>query len=411
MNTSVADRESVLNYFRLVGTRASLASRRANPFFRGRDSELNELHANVDRAVDGVIDNRTATVCGAPGAGKSELLLRFMDTFSNFQGQHVIQVHARHIALSHAPALMQSLLSALPPTRNFSEVVRKFRKEFGDLTSLTVAGTGFAREQHMDEPEMSGQTAHVDWFNRYSDKLPRTLKECVFVLCIDEFQNLKNVPESLCEPLHDAGLVLKIVPVYFGLANVPTVLADAGVSRVLEQCQIALGSLPKDAAESLIRDFLVSMEVSYQSNVSRDTLASDIAEKCDGWPHHLTSWMYSACEVLPNCSFLLTPESIQEINNQCDLFRVNYYEGRLERCSYLDDPTRRRAFGAMFDNGNLAVRAEIEETMASLISRSTEDFDISKFMDEALRSGLLMRQHRGTYGVPIPSLVRYMLTS
>ena len=411
LNSSSIDRAFVLDYLRRVGARASLANRRANPFFRGRDRELDQLHANVACAVGGERDNRTATICGAPGAGKSELMLKFMDQLKPTHGSNVVQVHARHTDLSHAPALMRTLLGSLPPKRSFSVAASKFKRDLGDLTSLTVAGTGFARSEQRGEPETTGQVANVDWFREYSVKLPKSVRECVFVLCVDEFQNLKNPSHSLCEPLHDAGLVLKIVPFYFGLANVPSVLDASGVSRTLDEITITLGALTIPMAESILKEFLDTLRVEYTSDVDCYELVSEVATRCDAWPHHLTSWMRAACSVLSSCDFVLSEQSRDKINDMGDQFRVDYYERRLDRCRFLDSPTRRRTLGKLLEDRQTVSAENIQDSMTPLFEQSSTRFDITHFLDDAIRSGVLIKQPGGTLSVPIPSLANYLMGS
>lgn len=409
-NNSSIDRAFVLDYFRRVGARASLANRRANPFFRGRDPELDLLHANVACAVGGERDNRTATICGAPGAGKSELMLKFMDQLRPTHGSNVVQVHARHTDLSHAPALMRTLLGSLPSKRRFSVAARKFKRDLGEFTSLSV-GTGFARSERRGEPETTGQAAHVDWFREYVAKLPKSVRECVFVLCVDEFQNLKNPSQSLCEPLHDAGLVLKIVPFYFGLANVPSVLDASGVKRTLDEITISLGALTIPMAESILKDFLDSLRVRYASDVDCFQLVSEVARRCDAWPQHLTSWMQAACNVLSSCEFVLSRQSRDKINDKCDQVRVDYYERSLDRCRFLDSPTRRRTLGRLLEDRQAVSAENIQDSMTPLFKQSSTRFDITHFLDDAIRSGVLIKQPGGTLSVPIPSLANYLMGS
>ena len=105
----------------------------------------------------------------------------------------------------------------------------------------------------------------------------QAIKDGVFVslpsVCVDEFQNLKNPADSLCESLHGSNLNLKIVPVYFGLGNAPDVLDEAGVSRTSEETNIPLNALSMDDGEIVLQEFLNFLDVEYSADVDRDAIA------------------------------------------------------------------------------------------------------------------------------------------
>ena len=122
---------------------------------------------------------------------------------------------------------MEALLSSLPRNRQFSDVTRKFRKELADHKSLLIPEFRFVGGDTTVALDSRRQLRHISWFNQYSSTLPQPVQDLVFVLCIDEFQKLRNARDSFCEEMHGAHLGLRIVPVYFGLETTLDVLNTA----------------------------------------------------------------------------------------------------------------------------------------------------------------------------------------
>ena len=405
------DRHSVLYYFRSVGTRAALAAKRPNPFFRGRDAELDALHANVAYAVDGLSDNRTAIVSGTPGVGKSELMLHFLNQLPSVHGSNVIGVDASYTSLGNAPAFLNELLVALPSGHEYSTATRKLKQEISELKGFSIAGFGITRGEGQAAPATSKQESNTYWFNQSCEELPHAIRDHVFVVCVDEFQNLKTPADSLCGPLHLASLGLKIVPVYFGLSNAPDVLSDAEVSRMEDDNNVPLAAITTNAGTTLLNEFLDTLSVECDVDVDREQLVAETAKRCSCWPHHLTSWMRAACDVLPDYDFKMTSESRSEIDLGCDLYRTDYYADRLSGCRFLEDREPRKRLGSLLQDQQVVSRLDIANTIKPLIEESGMDFDITEFMNEAIHCGVLVRSKSGGYEAPIPSLVNFLLDS
>ena len=402
------DRDSILTYFRKVGTRASLKNRYANPLFRGRDAELEALHKNVQSAIEGDSDNRTAIAYGSPGAGKSELMLQFLTQLSGLHGSHVIAVHARHTELLNAPLLLETLLDSLPRRETDSPTLFAIRREVDERKKADLFGRGMTRSDHAKEPTSPAALSGEGWFKDRSRKLPESVKEHTFVLCVDEIQNLKNPSQTLCESLHDAAFGLKIVPVYFGLGNATEVLRAAGLSRTLDEVTINIGALSRHDTETILRRFLDALRLTYASGIDRDQVVRETAARCDGWPHHLTSWMRAACELLSDREFNLLQDVRSLADTRCDELRMDYYAARVNAVYYLGINQCRRALATIVQEEGMVDLLDLENAIAPIFDQSRMKFDFERFIEESIHAGVLTQRKDGKVEVPIPSLVSFL---
>lgn len=403
------ERDSLLRYFHLVGERAGELLEFLNPLFGGRDEELAQLHENVRNAVAGALINRTVVVHGAPGAGKSELKAQFLSHIPEMhKSSKVLPIAADLADVGDAAHLLRSLLSQLPDDLKRVTAVSQIVNELGDIKSITALGFGFTRGQRERQPESTAQYAQRLWFGAQVDRLPSEVKEFIFVLCVDEFQGLDNPSQSLCSALHEGTLGLRIVPVYFGLSDALDVLRNANISRILQKNSIALSSLETDASEDILRAFCECLDIDFSSHLARDRVISEVAAVCDCWPHHLVSWMRAACAVLPTHNFALTADALQETNEICTQYRREYYGDRVRGPSALRSENVSQAFGDLLHNRTIVGKGEIILALRPALERVHREFDIDKFVEEAIHSGVLEREGMGRYRVPIPSLADYI---
>ena len=402
------ERTTLIRYFRQFGERASESTEMLNPLFGGRDEELAVLHNNVRVAVESTPVNRTAIVHGAPGAGKSELKTQFLSQVIEQHGSYVIPVSASDAEVGDATILMRSLLSQLSDElKNRTDVIRIINELKNDRWH-TFFGTRATLDKQDSQPESTARYTQLGWFQTHANKLPSQVKKCVFVLCVDEFQALDNPSQSLCRFLHSYDLGLQIVPFYFGLSDVPDVLRNAGVSRTLSENSLALSSLNAEDAASIVRVFCAGLKIEFSEPTIRSRIAEDVAAQCDCWPHHIASWMRAACVVLPKYDFKMTTATLAEINDICTKYRRIYYDDRVRGPSSLSSRAGSRAFVDLLRSRNVVDEDEINSALMPALEKVHRQFDIEKFIEEAVHAGVLERVGRGQYRVPIPSLADYI---
>ena len=121
--------------------------------------------------------------------------------------------------------------------------------------------------------------------------------------------------------------------------------------------------------------------------------------------------MRAACVTLPNYDFKMTSESRNEIDDKYNLYRKDYYAARLSRCRFLQDKEPRKRLGALLFKQQNISSFDIANTIKPLIEEAGMDFDITEFMNDAIRYGVLVRCNTGGYESPKPSLVNFLLDS
>ena len=401
-------RDSLIRYFSIVRDRAGEVPAFLNPLFAGRDDELGRLHANVEYAVAGALMNRTIVVHGAPGAGKSELKSQFLNQLSAQHGSQVVPVSAAVPVIGDAVLLMRSLLAQLSDEQKQLAGVKHIVNELNSLISATAFGTGDTRGKREQQPGSFSRYGQIAWFNDRAEKLPSPVKENIFVLCVDEFQNLRNAEDSLCTYLRENRLGLKIVPIYFGLSDVLDVLRNAGASRLSRGNSLSIGSLKPEDAKAILQEFCNALEIEFPSGVNLDSTAEEVATQCDCWPQHLSLWMGAACKVLPSHEFVMTEDALEETNGICTQGRREYYDDRVRGPAALKSGAVRQAFGDLLQNRTLVGKDEIHSALRPAIERVQRDFDVDTFIKEAIHSGVLERAGMGRYRVPIPNLATYI---
>ena len=198
------------------------------------------------------------------------------------------------------------------------------------------------------------------------------------------------------------------MPVYFGLSDAPEVLARAKVSRLNNSNTISIGALDQESATSLIREFCEILRVEFKTGLDLDVVAAETASACDGWPHHLASWMRAACLILPEHGYSMTNEVRQAIDHQCDVRRKEYYNGLLTRARFLRGSEYQRKFGSLLAEKESVSLSDIRSAMVPIFEQIGEDFNIREFVNDAIHVGLLVERYDEDYEVPIPSLVNYL---
>ena len=185
-------RESLLEYFELIDARAGEEREFLNPLFKGRNSVLDQLHANVRRVVRGELTNRTAIVHGGPGSGKSELMYQLMHQQKGRHGDEIVVVKGSLTALRSTPRLMQLLLQSLPSSESTANAMSRLRGELSRMQAISAFGLSATQQERRTPVPMRSLDDHLVWLHGYLDELLPIVKERIFVFCVDEFQNLAD---------------------------------------------------------------------------------------------------------------------------------------------------------------------------------------------------------------------------
>ena len=262
-NTSL-DRESLLDYFESIDAREDQSTELLNPLFTGRNDELDLLHANVRRAKAGALANRTAIVHGVPGAGKSELMLQFMHQQREINDEDTVVVRATPASLQSAPLFMRSLLYALPQSELISKALADIDEQLLQNHWRSEDGGSSTDPTEEPLPPMS-LTNQLIWLIVFLETLPSTVKEKLFVVCVDDFRDIDFPENSLCEPLNANELGLRVVPVYFDTTLRTHI--KARLPRLESRNSIGIGAFEEEHATELLYEFCDVLDIKFESDL------------------------------------------------------------------------------------------------------------------------------------------------
>ena len=408
MYNTYLDRASLLDYFESIVAREDQSTELLNPLFTGRNDELDLLHANVRRAEAGALANRTAIVHGVPGAGKSELMLQFMHQQGEINDEDTVVVRGTPAALQSAPLFMRSLLCALPQSELISKALAEIDEQLQQSPWCSEDGGSSTAPMEESLPPMS-HTNQLIWLIVFLETLPSTVKGKLFVVCVDDFQNIEFPENSLCEPLNANELGLRVVPVYFDTTLRTHI--KARLPRLESRNSIGIGAFEEEHATELLHEFCDVLGVEFEPELDRDALVADTALRLECWPHHLASWMRAACEILPANEFSMTAKVREEIDRVCNEYRRNYHESMLLTCRFLKRYEYRLALGSLLIEKQVVSIVDLSSSLKPTYERFGEDFNIRDFIDNTLDAGVLVERYDGDLEVPIQSLVGYLSDS
>ncbi len=255
-------RSELVKYFLDFGEdRASRDLR--NPLFVGRDQEINHVLRLVEKSKS---QNHDLTILfhGSPGAGKSELMyeiverLRRADEFPN-----VVPIILTKEHLQEPLTLADSIFGHLPETSQRKIRLLGSKNQIKRALQISNVKPG-AQNGNLG----LGFDQSIDWFKRWVVVVKEYLADTIFVMCVDEIQNLVQPSRSLIPTLNQGVDGLNLIPVYFGINNAVDRLEEAGLSELSEGNRILVGRLSDENAELIFRTFSDLMDFDIARGVS-----------------------------------------------------------------------------------------------------------------------------------------------
>ena len=274
------------------------------PVFVGRESIITRIQDDVNRCrlnmKDGI--SYTRIISGAPGAGKSSLMLELRRRFGarDETSSPVTVVDLPHPKeLSHDVDVAKAFIGAHHGHRVEPQASITKTGKVGVNAAIVSGAT-----QMTHTPLTLEQQVELDnnpWLAVGRNTAVDT--DVVFLLLVDEAQNLSgdNLNHQGRNPLLldlHTGLRgtrgLKIVPVFLGLSNTQSVLYQRGLSRLGDDAHIQLGSLTTAESEELVSKW-IRHEPFGLSDVFSDRDVAKVARiirvASEGWPRHVTTYL------------------------------------------------------------------------------------------------------------------------
>ena len=349
-------------------------------YFHGRE-EIIDTFSSVLEFSREENEGTTFLIQGAPGAGKTALL-DVLSRQAKSNGWEIADITIKNL---YSPVSMaQSLGEAYVLN---SEAALKAGIKFieGGLVE-SVAG-------HASSEEI----------------LKRLAPENGLILVLDEAQYLRNLNKTPKEQnlardtldvIHNGKLESPVILLTAGLGTSESAYGSLGISRFMRKCRVPLGCLSKESTCAVIRDFLI-----HEGGVSKPPLVwvETIAERTHGWPQHIVSYADSAAKYLASHR-TSTNEGLNIVLQQGRTEQIGYYKVRLEGI----DRKKRHVLAKIFDSVPLGETMELQDIMDALKEEYTEEV-AEKLFKKALERGIIDEREDGDYGIPIPSMHRWLI--
>ena len=396
--------QAIRDYFERNHDRAE--SSEPNPLFAGRDRELNRVlhYANILDRSETPRSNMTALLYGAPGAGKSEMLVQLKAALRATESENPpIVIDGNGDILMDAGALTTALYTAAP------EHIKCNLRDRGwklNAVSMKFGPIGLTAPREPDQPAPSGQVAALNGVAHQLREVNGGLMPTV-VLLIDEAQAklamaARHPDEQYALSLHLGETGLKALTVYGGLSNTKNMLDRCGVTRPGHHMNFLLRRLEDDTVYDTAAEALAATT----RGADEGTLAAwanDIATFTQGWPAHLSTALHPVIARARENGWSLDRDGFDEAMTVAGERRREYYADRLERCPDLRRPMRKQWVRLFrIEEGE---QCPDETDVAAEFGLSLQDADA--LVDSAVAAGLIEPTPDG-YISPIPSLLDHI---
>ncbi len=388
------------------------------PFFHGRDEEYGIFRATAQSLSYGDIGGGTLIFQGAPGAGKSALMLECMEAVRRHSTPQ-----KPWVAVSVAPAdlnspadVMTSLidaadeeikrLSMLTPETDFLKL--KHLVNFGERMYKQLSERGFSLAGvsigGKTRPDKDLEVSPATLFRRAAE----LLDNINFIMFVDEAQNAPVEPmtKAVLDCLHRDPQGLFLVAIFFGLNDTVDVLQKCGLSRLALDRVVNLEPLSlEDATGSFRRMF----DMYYSgSDEEKRQWSTTLAELSQGWPQHVNRIGVAAGHVIRANDGKMERHLLEQALEKGTQKKNDYYDQRIAAGYREADLYVELAVAAGRNPNGLLSLKELQICSEQELQRSGISFD--DFLLQSLHAGLLAPA-KGTlarYKFPIPSLGDYL---
>ena len=299
--------------------RAQLTGR-GQPFFSGREREINAFRSMANALLLGRPGNAALVVEGPPGAGKSALMAqcqeemrtlpptgsgerRWLPVLLNGARAECPQAIGQAVDEAIAKRLAQELLSATGADRADREArLRAFLGEGGARKAeqgiKTIAESmlqrGFSVMGFQLGAAPSGLLEDIE---AVSAKRSHQWNDWQTVLLIDEAQGISGrvsgaVPGTLSS-IHQGMVSAPLSFCAFGLPGTWDALGDAGISRASAGHDLPLAGLDDRAARMAVDRCFARFVVTHG-----EAWQAAIRERSANWPQHLATYLHAALTIL-----------------------------------------------------------------------------------------------------------------
>ncbi len=403
--------------------RADRAEVGREAFFCGRDAEYEMFRNAVDSLRSGNIGGGTMIFQGAPGAGKSALMLECAEAVRKHSTAEepwlavsikpdTLQCAAATAGLIIRAANAESeRLAAMSPATfpgKFNGLLDLGVKMLGELSDRGFGIAGISLGGRTESGDVAGLPQLAEPVFADAAPLLRQFRIAVFV---DEAQNTPaaGMTRSVLDCLHNPPSEIPMVATCFGLSDTEAMLRKCGLSRFADERIVDLEPLSNADARTSIRRMLDAYYVG--SSEEKSVWADALAKLSQGWPQHINRVGVAAGRVLRSNEGRLKRSLLKQAMAKGAERKDAYYKGRVAAGSSQPWLYKRLALAASEKEGKMANSLTYHEIKAlTEPARRENKQSTDEFLNNALHAGLLAPSSEilGQYKIPIPSLGDYL---
>ncbi len=395
-------------------------------FFCGRDAEYGVFQNAASRLYAGEIGGGTIVFQGAPGAGKTALMLECMESVKRHSTPD-----EPWVAVSINPGTLQSPVSVVLGLINAANQESKRLSKMASETDahhlrkllelgakfceeLSARGFGIAGLSVGGKSEAgSDQALAMPAAQAFQEAVP-LLKTFRLVVFVDEAQNtpVSDASRDVLDCIHRDAQGIPLVAAFFGLSNTQQVLRECGLSRFADQRVVNLEPL---SIANTFESFQRMLDTYFTGEEEEKAKWADaLAELSQGWPQHINRVGVAAARVIHANKSHLESHLLEQALERGTERKNDYYKGRLEAGSNRVWVYKKLALAAGEKKGKFANTLSYDEIdLLTEAARKRKDESIEEFLTNALHAGLLTpaRDMLDQYKFPIPSLGDYLRAS
>ena len=382
-------------------------------FFGGRTAEFDGFRRGALALAEGAVGGESIIVQGAPGAGKTALMLECMEAVRRHStppdpwvavqlepdilasASDLLSVIAQQVAIERL-RLAETVSSARAVAVRTATILEKARRE--------VLERGFQALGTQLGAESSAQHTAAWLFRRAASHFGGVR----IVTFVDEAQNIPvgKRARATIDRLHRGTEGIALLPLFFGLSNTERVLGECGISRPGSERLFELRPMTSDESVGSLAEAFDAYGFG-APGIERDRWIRALADESQGWPQHLNRMAVAAGTEMRNNGCRLERASLRRAISAGRKMKRDYYEKRLGRAMNCPELYKRLALAAERKDGVLPKDA-IERLAAPTLGELGVDLDT--FLLESLHAGLLAPTTSGRYAYrfPIPSLIQFL---
>ncbi len=389
-------------------------------FFYGRDAEYDVFRSAVESLGEGIVGGGTMIFHGAPGAGKTALMLECMEAVRCHSTPDdpwvAVSIQAESLKfptqvvgmIVNAANTESERLSKIAPSAisgKLEDCLKLGRELFQDLSERGAGVAGFSVGGKAEPRDPSDSSLPAGWI--FAGAAP-LLKNFHVVVFVDEAQNTPVVgtTRGVMDCLNNPPKDIPLVTAFFGLSDIQQVLRECGFSRFPAGRVVNLEPLSMDDAAGSFRRMLDTYFTGEAEEKSH--WESALAELSQGWPQHINRIGVAAGRVIRANQGRLERHLLEEALEKGTERKNDYYAGRLAAGSQDPGLYKHLALTADRHPNRILSRNEIIRLAAPELEVTQESFN--DFLKNALHAGLLapvvsLPHH---YQFPTPSLSDYL---